>query len=161
MVEQDHVCGFGRGTCPASAPRSTAKEGHERTRNLRQAVTLLIAALLALATVATPSAAAASDNSGEVGVNACWFAAYAPNKEGSGLRAWGEKWECGDGTVWKITLQRHRTGTWWQNEGTNSHTGNNWVSVASGCASGQWTYRTILESNAGHYTVSANKVITC
>ncbi|MFV2110196.1 hypothetical protein [Micromonospora sp. LOL_015] len=108
-----------------------------------------------------PTPAAVAAPAGDVEASACWYAAYPPNKEGSTLRAWGEKWDCGDSTRWTITLQRHRTASWWQNEAVNYHAGNNWVSVAAGCASGTFTYRTILESNAGHHPVSANKVITC
>ncbi len=120
------------------------------------AKTQAAAIVLTLAAVApaAPAAAAAPH------ALACSFATYAPNREGGNVVGWGEKWGCGGSTQWKITLQRNRGVAWWQNEAINYHTGDNWVSVSAGCASGTWTYRTILESSAGN-TISANKTITC
>lgn len=119
-------------------------------KRLTTALVGLAAALAASLTLASqPAAAAATGQSSAASLSACWFAAYPPNKEGSLLRAWGEKWDCSPSAKWTITLQRHRTGGWWQNEGHNSHQGNGWVSVPAGCVPGQWTYRTILESNQG------------
>jgi hypothetical protein len=107
------------------------------------------------------SAAAESHDSSSQQVTACSYAAYAPNREGSLVRGWGEKWGCGGSTWWTITVQRHRGASWWQNEARNFATGDGWVSAAAGCVSGTWTYRTILESDVGHKTVSAHRTITC
>ncbi|WP_410670237.1 hypothetical protein [Amycolatopsis sp. cmx-4-68] len=121
------------------------------------AKTQMAAIILALAAV--PAAAATPATAATSSVLACSFATYAPDRQGSNVVGWGEKWGCGTSTQWTITLQRHRS-AWWQNEAVNYHTGDNWVSVGAGCASGTWTYRTILESSAGS-TISANKTITC
>lgn len=112
------------------------------------------------ATAAPTSNLATATTATNARLAACWYAAYAPNKEGSIVRGWGEKWDCGQ-TGWTITVQRHRGGAWWQNEATNTHTGDNWVSAGAGCVPGTWTYRTILQSNAGHQTVSTHRTITC
>ncbi|MFE2612308.1 hypothetical protein ACFXA2_01665 [Micromonospora chalcea] len=124
------------------------------------AATASIAAALAVGGMLTaaPAAAAPADTT-QAAMAACWYATYAPNKEGSVVRGWGEKWDCGGSTRWTITLQRLRGPGWWQNEGVNTHTGDNWVSVAGGCVTG--TYRTILQSNAGHQMVSSHGYITC
>lgn len=92
-------------------------------------------------------------------VMACTFAAYPPSRSGGNVVGWGEKWGCG--ASWTITVQRHRGGAWWQNEARNFGTGDGWLSASAGCAGGTWTYRTILESNVGHKSVSANRVISC
>lgn len=130
-------------------------------RLLTASVGLAVALVAGLTLSAQPAAARTGQHADEPSISACRFAAYPPKKEGSILRAWGEKWDCGAGTAWTITLQRHRGGAWWQNEGVNYHTGDDWVSVTAGCVSGQRTYRTILQSNLGHQMVSAHATITC
>ncbi|MEU8001306.1 hypothetical protein AB0B66_09130 [Catellatospora sp. NPDC049111] len=142
------------------------RKGRSAAR-VRRTAAMLLLALVTSGVVVTGGAASATASTevaatGSFGTLACWYAAYPPNKEPNGtLKGWGEKWDCGDSTVWTLTLQRHRTSAWWQQEGINFHTGNNWMQVSGPCASGTWTYRTILSSNVGHQMVSANKVITC
>lgn len=131
-------------------------------RRITAAFSIAAALTTATALPGTPASTASTANTATTARQAaCWYAAYAPNKEGSIVRGWGEKWDCGDQTYWTITVQRHRAGAWWQNEATNNHTGNNWVSAGAGCVPGTWTYRTILQSNAGHHTVSTHRTITC
>ncbi|QOC94253.1 hypothetical protein [Micromonospora craniellae] len=133
-------------------------------RRITTAFSIGAALAIATAVLGTPASAAstATDARATDALQAaCWYAAHAPNKDGGIVRGWGEKWDCGDQTFWTITVQRHRGGAWWQNEATNNHTGNNWVSAGAGCVPGTWTYRTILESNSGHQMVSTHRTITC
>ncbi|MFD4639783.1 hypothetical protein ACFWN2_20885 [Lentzea sp. NPDC058436] len=112
---------------------------------------LLVLGMVGLSAV--PASAAES--------SACSFAAYAPGRSGGNVVGWGEKWDCGGGTSWTITVQRHRGGAWWQNEATNFATGDGWLSASAGCVGGTRTYRTVLQSNVGHQSVSAHATFTC
>ncbi|CRK59214.1 hypothetical protein [Alloactinosynnema sp. L-07] len=127
----------------------------------KRALRIFALAIAALAALLLPGTVATASNSGADTVAACRYATYAPARSGSNVTGWGEKWECGGSTSWTITLQRHRGGGWWQNEARNYATGDGWVSVTAGCVPGTWTYRTILESNVGHKTVSSHAAISC
>ncbi|MEV6237808.1 hypothetical protein [Lentzea sp. NPDC051838] len=116
-----------------------------------------VSCVLVLGVMAMPTAQASATTR----TAACGFAAYPPARSGSNVVGWGEKWGCGGGTSWTITVQRHRSGAWWQNEARNFGTGDGWLSASAGCVGGTWTYRTILESNVGHKSVSAHATITC
>ncbi|GGM76328.1 hypothetical protein ACFFX1_52795 [Dactylosporangium sucinum] len=136
-----------RTTSPTTAPHGSL------ARRLATAGAAVALASTGAMVGANPAAAAPARAA------ACTYASYAPNKDGSLVRGWGEKWGCGSTTKWTITVQRLRGPGWWQNEGVNYHTGDNWVSAAGGCVTGTW--RTILESNQGHQMVSAHAQITC
>jgi hypothetical protein len=128
---------------------------------IRRLLGLAVAITVPVALLSAGQAAAQNPDSSSGQVAACTYAAYAPNREGSLVRGWGEKWGCGGSTSWTITVQRHRGASWWQNEARNYATGDNWVSAAAGCVFGTRNYRTILESDVGHKTVSAHNTITC
>jgi hypothetical protein len=132
---------------------SHSRSSH-RVQRLIGTVGAFTMAVMALA--ATPALA---DTESTTRISACSYAAYAPVKGGSNITGWGEKWGCG-GVQWTLRIQRHTGGPFWQNVASNFATGDGWLSGTAGCgASG--TYRTILESNAGHQTVSAHAAITC
>jgi hypothetical protein len=93
---------------------------------------------------------------------ACDVAAPQPFRSGVDVRAGVYISDCGGNASWKLTLQRHRFGPWWQSESTNTQTGDGELTVAAGCVSGTHTYRTILEqTNGARNSVSATIDLGC
>jgi len=133
-------------------------------RRLAGALVVLSAALglstgsLAQGAASSSTAVAGSD----VVALACSFEAPQPKKDGAYIRATASISGCGGSAKWKLTLQRHRGGPWWQNEGTATRTGDGSLTVSAGCVSGTRTYRTILEqTNGSRKSVSPQLRTTC
>jgi hypothetical protein len=92
----------------------------------------------------------------------CTFSAPTPSKSGSNVTATANISDCPSGARWTLTIQRHRSGPIWQNLGNNWRDGNGGLTTTTGCGgSGTWTYRSILESNQGHQSVSGHNRFGC
>jgi hypothetical protein len=116
-------------------------------------------ALIAVVAVWLPLSSAVQ--AGAAGTTSCSFTAPPPVKDGNDVKATASVGGCGTYT-WNLVVQRHSYGPFWQNLATNYQPGDGTFSVSAGCrGNGTRTYRSILESTAGHKTVSGHARFHC
>lgn len=92
---------------------------------------------------------------------ACTFAAPTPYRNGANVTASADLSDCGPDSRWVLTIQRHRYGPIWQNEGSNQRKGDGTISLTTGCVPGLSTYRTVLDSAYGHQSIGGPAEFNC
>ncbi|MFB6393592.1 hypothetical protein [Polymorphospora lycopeni] len=113
------------------------------------------------AVIATPTHVYAKPGDAQIAAGACTFSAPTPSKSGDNVTATAHISDCGT-AYWTLTIQRHRTGPFWQTMGTSNRNNDGEVRVTTGCKElGTYTYRSILESNKGHQSVSGHNRFSC
>jgi hypothetical protein len=128
-----------------------------------RALAALAAATVILAFApARASARPLTAQEGAVSAAACTFSAPTPSKSGSNVTASTTISDCPSSARWTLTIQRHTSGPFWQNLGSNWRDGNGDLATTTGCGGSGWrTYRSILQSNQGHQSVSGHHRFSC